>query len=106
MELQPFLMPTWPRRLIDEIERRGLFFVELAGFPDLASHWTTHAVQVFALQDANLAVADCDVRILQTTAFARVITCGEYYGACLRSGGFIRSAHSPRLARRASSWSG
>ena len=31
LRVQPFLMPTWPRRLIDEIERRGLFFVELAG---------------------------------------------------------------------------
>lgn len=64
------------------------------------------ALQKFSLQDANPAVADCDEFILQITAFVRVIAFGEYYGACLRSGGFIRSAHNPRLARRASSWSG
>jgi hypothetical protein len=29
--VQPFLMPTWPRRSISEIKRRGLFFVELFG---------------------------------------------------------------------------
>lgn len=99
-------MPTWPRRLIDEIERRGLFFVELAGISGSARHWTIHAAPVFPSQDANPAVAVCDGRILQTTAFAGVITYGESYGACLRSGGLIRSAQSPRLARRASSWSG
>lgn len=68
-------------------------------------HLTLHFTAVSPLQDANPVIAECDVRALQTTAFAGVIPPDESYGACLRSGGLIRSAHNPRLARRAASWS-
>jgi len=68
----------------------------------MQGHRAIHFKSNFQLQDANQAIADCDVRVLQTTAIVMVIMTGDGYGACLRSGGFIRSAHNPRLARRAS----
>jgi len=67
--VQPFLMPTWPRRSISEIKRRGLFFVELSSILWIAGRYTELPGKRSLSQDANRAIADCNLARFQSDLF-------------------------------------